>query len=62
MLRNDLISLLGEKDNDAVTVDVNGILIDVTAVRTGRGSIMLVLDPEDLHDVLSTVAGDARPL
>lgn len=60
MLRNDLITLLGEQDNDAVTVDVGGILVDVDAVRNDRGSIVLLLDQEDLRNVLAQVASGAR--
>jgi hypothetical protein len=56
MLRNDLIVSLSEKDNDAVTVNVNGILIDVDSVSYDRESIVLVLDPEDLRSTLTQVA------
>ena len=62
MLRNDLITNLSQHDNDAVTVNVNGILIDVDTVTTARDSIVLVLDPEDLQSVLSKVAdGEPEP-
>lgn len=56
MLRNDLINLLGERDNDTVTVDIGGILVDVDSVATDRGNIVLVLDPEDLRGTLEQVA------
>jgi hypothetical protein len=56
MLRNDLIIMLSEYNNDTVTVNVNGILIDVDSVTTDRDSIVLVLDPEDLQSVLAKVA------
>ena len=60
MLRNDLITNLSQHDNDTVTVNVNGILIDVDTVTNARDSIVLVLDPEDLRSVLSKVA-DGKP-
>lgn len=60
MLRNDLISLLAEKDNDTTTVSVNGILIDIEAVSTERGAIVLILDPEDLQCTLDQVAAGRR--
>jgi uncharacterized protein YmfQ (DUF2313 family) len=53
MLRNDLITLLAEaEDNNAVTVSVNGALVDVDSVSAQDGSIVLLLDPEDLQDTL----------
>ena len=55
MLRNDLIVKLSEKDNDAVTVNVDGIMIDVDSVTTDRDSIVLMLDPEDLQSVLAKI-------
>ena len=57
MLRNDLITLLGEQDNDPVTVDVGGILVDVAAVTADRGSVVIVCDPEDLRATLDQLAG-----
>lgn len=36
VLRNDLISLLAERDNDAVTVSVGGIQIDVCSTVDQR--------------------------
>lgn len=60
MLRNDLINLLAERDNDAVTVDVGGILIDIDAVSYDRGNIVLVLDPEELQGTLEQTAGESR--
>lgn len=53
MLRNDLITLLAEaEDNNAVTVSVNGALVDVDSVSAQDGSIVLLLDLEDLQDTL----------
>jgi hypothetical protein len=52
MLRNDLITLLSQYANDPVTVDVNGIFIDVEAVTSERGHVVLVLNPEDAHGTL----------
>jgi hypothetical protein len=52
MLRNDLITMLSQHDNDHVTVDVGGILVDVDSVSTDRGSIVLKLDPEELTAVI----------
>lgn len=52
-MRNDLITLLAEaEDNNAVTVSVNGALVDVDSVSAQDGSIVLLLDPEDLQDTL----------
>ncbi|MEV6600615.1 hypothetical protein AB0M36_27760 [Actinoplanes sp. NPDC051346] len=56
MLRNDLIIKLSEQDNECVTVDVNGILVDVDSVAQDRGNIVLVLDPEELRATLTQVA------
>jgi len=53
MLRNDLIVQLSHYDNDPVTADIGGVLVDVEAVTTARDSIVLVLQPEDLQSVLS---------
>jgi hypothetical protein len=47
MLRNYLITLLGEKDNDPVVVSVNGKLLDVEAVTDGNGCIVLLLTEDD---------------
>lgn len=48
MLRNYLITLLGERDNDPVVVSVNGTLLDVEAVTDGSGCIVLV--PADVDE------------
>lgn len=56
MLRNDLITLLAEKDNDPVTVCLNGFMIDVHAITDARGHIVLVLDPEEMADTLKQIA------
>lgn len=52
MLRNHLIALLAEKDNDTVTVNVGGILIDIDGVTDDRGCIVLNLDSDDVQNVL----------
>lgn len=54
MLRNTLMSLLSERDNDTVTVDIGGLLIDVESVTfdEDRGSIVLILNPDDLRETL----------
>jgi hypothetical protein len=56
MLRNDLITQLSRQDNDPVSVDVNGILIDVERVTVARDDIVIVLNPEDLFDTLQKLA------
>lgn len=61
MLRNDLITQLSQFDNDSVTVDVKGILIDVESVTTDRGSVVLVLNPDDLCSTLDH-ATDSRKM
>lgn len=43
MLRNDLIVLLAQGDNDPVTVDVNGNRLDVAAVKVDQAGIVIVL-------------------
>ncbi|GGQ42572.1 hypothetical protein [Couchioplanes azureus] len=57
MPRNDLIIKLSEEDNDCVTVDVDGILIDVDSVARDRGNIVLVLDPDELQATLRQRSG-----
>lgn len=52
MLRNDLIILMSEHDNDPVTVDLGGVLIDVESVGVDRAGIVLRLNRDDLRDVL----------
>ena len=47
MLRNDLIILLSQKDNDTVTVDVNGALVDIAAVCDADGCIVILLGGEE---------------
>lgn len=56
MLRNHLIALLSEKDNDTVTVDLSGILIDIEAVTGDRGCIVLNLNLEDVEEVVHRMA------
>lgn len=53
MLRDDLINLLAQHDNDTVTVKVNGYLVDVVSVAMEKGSIAIVLDLEVLPKGLS---------
>jgi hypothetical protein len=57
MLRNDLIVLLSQQDNDTVTVDINGTPIDIEAVTNTPGGIgiALVLQPDDLQNALQRV-------
>ena len=55
MLRNDLIVLLSQKDNDTVTVHINGVPVDIDAVVDAHGGIALILQPDDLRDALSRV-------
>ena len=63
MLRNDLIiQLTSGKDNEAVVVDVNGILIDVDAVTMTRDTIVILLNPEDVTDTLRKVASGQLPV
>jgi hypothetical protein len=62
MLRNDLITQLSRQDNDPVSVDVNGILIDVERVTVARDDIVIVLNPEDLSDTLRKLASGQLPL
>ena len=63
MLRNDLITLLSQKDNDTVTVDVGGTLVDIEAVADARGGIALILQPDDLQDTLTRIAaGTSAPI
>ena len=62
MLRNDLITQLAQKDNDNVAVDVGGILVDVRGVSTDRGSIVLLLEPEEFAATLRQVASDGPPV
>lgn len=45
MLRNDLINLLAEHDNDIVTVSLKGLLVDVDSVTHARGQIVLTSTP-----------------
>jgi hypothetical protein len=56
MLRNDLITLLGEKNNDNVAVRIGGALVDIDGVAPSAGNIELVLDPDDLSAALRTMA------
>jgi predicted RNA-binding protein associated with RNAse of E/G family len=53
MLRNSLMTLLGEsRENNAVVVKVGELLIDVEAVAGERECIALILNPDDLRDAL----------
>lgn len=60
MLRNDLVNLLAERDNDTVTVDVNGLPVDIEAVTTAGGTIVLRLDPEGLGHALDWAVSHAQ--
>lgn len=54
MLRNSLMTLLAEKDNNTVTVRIGELLIDVEAVAEERECIALILNPDDVRDALKT--------
>lgn len=59
MLRNDLMTLLGEKrENLAVVVKVGELLIDVEAVTGERECIALVLNPDDLRDAVKQASAE----
>ncbi|MFI5496238.1 hypothetical protein [Actinoplanes sp. NPDC051859] len=60
MLRNDLIVLLSQYDNDTVTVDVRGIMIDIESVGTDRDSLVLHLHRDDVHSVMQNAARKSR--
>lgn len=62
MQRNDLITHLSRTDNDTVAVDVNGVLIEVEAVKTDRGMVVIVLNQEDLLSTLTAIADDRTPI
>lgn len=62
MLRNDFITHLSRADNDSVVVDINGFLIDVEGVKTERGSVVVVLNEEDLRETLQKIADGRMPL
>ena len=47
MLRNDLITLLSQHDNDTVTVNVNGTLVDIAAVTNADGCIVIILGRDE---------------
>lgn len=55
MLRNDLITLLGQGSNDPVTVDVGGIFVDAVGVTWERGTPTIVLDPDELTSALEGI-------
>lgn len=62
MLRNELINDVTEYHNDTVTVDVNGIAVDIVAATRRGGGIVLLLDQEGLKRALeSVVIGRRRP-
>jgi hypothetical protein len=50
VLRNELIVLLSQWDNDTVTVNVDGAFCDIRAVSAKGGCIVLVLN----HEVSAT--------
>lgn len=53
MLRNDLINLLSDHDNDPVVVRLGAAAVDVASVASGGGIITLVLDPDELPAALA---------
>jgi hypothetical protein len=54
--RNDLITHLSRTDNDSVMVNVNGVLIDVEAVKVERDAVVIVINQEDLLETLTKIA------
>ncbi|WP_161952674.1 hypothetical protein [Actinoplanes sp. TFC3] len=56
MLRNDLITLLAQHDNDTVTVTVNGHAVDVDTVAVQDESITIVLDADGLRKAVAVSA------
>lgn len=61
MLRNELITRLSDYNNDNVVVSIGGIQVDVDSVFYDRGSVVLVLDPEDALSTLVQIAA-TRPI
>jgi hypothetical protein len=57
LLRNDLVAMLCKHDNDPVTADVNGIMIDVEEVTVDRDSIVLILNRDDTASALRLARG-----
>jgi len=57
MLRNELIALLAQHDNDLTAVDINGLLVDIVHVHhdSRRESVVLTLDPEDMRMLFPAV-------
>lgn len=45
-----------------VVVDVNGVLIDVEAVKTERDTVVVILNQEDLWETLQKIAAGRMPL
>lgn len=62
MQRNDLITHLSRTDNDSVVVNVNGVLIDVEAVKAERDSVVIVINQEDLLETLAKIADGRMPV
>ena len=56
MLRNELTTLLGEKNNDNVAVRIGGAPVDVDGVALSGENIALRLDPDGLAAALRTMA------
>lgn len=54
MLRNDLINLMAEYDNDNVGIEIDGFFIDVEAVTKEESGIALRVDLENLKRVRPT--------
>ena len=62
MLRNELITYLGEKDNDPVSVSIEGFMVDIASLAKVGKHIVLILDPDELRDTLKQIAaGDSGP-
>lgn len=59
MLRNDLITLLAQYDNDPVVVSINGCPVGVEGVAVENGSIAIVLSSDELRAAVSTQASAA---
>ena len=62
MQREDLITRLSQMEGDSVAVDVHGVLIDVETVTTDRGTVVLVVNQEDLVDILTKIADGRTPV
>ena len=54
-MRNSLVTLASEYDNNPVAVSLEGFLIEVVSVAEQRGQIVLNLDPEELRATLRQI-------